>query len=173
MTMTRRSALAALGLAAGASAPRSATAQDARVQRLGVLSLNHNAPAFEALVDELAKLGYEPGRNLAVDYRINLDVDRLPQLAGELASLNTNVILVHGPEPPLTAVRRFAPTIPTVFVAYNYDPVRRGHVQSLARRWSGYGCVPAVRGCRRQAGRAPSTGGSACGSPRHSFKRPT
>jgi putative tryptophan/tyrosine transport system substrate-binding protein len=133
MTMTRRSALAALGLAAGASAPRSATAQDARVQRLGVLSLNHNAPAFEALVDELAKLGYEPSRNLAVDYRINLDVDQLPQLAGELASLNTNVILVHGPEPPLTAVRRFAPTIPTVFVAYNYDPVRRGQVQSLAR----------------------------------------
>jgi putative ABC transport system substrate-binding protein len=109
-------------------------AQNSRVQRLGILSLNYNSSAFEALLDELGKLGYKQGQNLAVDYRISdLNIDRLQQLASDLASQNINVILAHGPEPPLTAARMFAPTIPTVFVAYNYDPVLRGHAQSLAR----------------------------------------
>jgi putative tryptophan/tyrosine transport system substrate-binding protein len=131
---TRRTALAFIGLAGGIYMPECARAQNSRVQRLGILSLNYNASAFEALVDELGKLGYKQGQNLAVDYRIsNLDIGRLQQFAIDLASLNINVILAHGPEPPLTAARMFAPTIPTVFVAYNYDPVLRGHAQSLAR----------------------------------------
>ena len=81
--------------------------------------------------DALRRLGYAEGKNLAVTYRWADGVlDRLPELAAELAASKVDVIIALGPA--VWAVKRATTTVPIV-IAFSGDPVGDGVVPSLAR----------------------------------------
>ena len=80
----------------------------------------------------LRELGYEEGRNIAIEYRwAEGKIDRLPDLAAELVGLPVDII-ISGDTDAILAVRRLSQTIPVVMTAIA-DPVGSGLVASLVR----------------------------------------
>lgn len=90
-------------------------------------------PAREAVFrQELARLGYREGHNLAIEYRsADGDFVRLPMLATELARLDVHVIVAVVTQSALAAQQATA-TVPIVMIGVA-DPVRAGLVATLAR----------------------------------------
>ena len=110
--------------------------QAAKVLRIAFLSLN--APPASGprppgpVVTRLRELGYEEGRNIAIEFRwAEGRIDRLPDLAAELVGLPVDVI-ISGDTDAILAVRRVSRTIPVVMTTIA-DPVGSGLVASLAR----------------------------------------
>jgi putative tryptophan/tyrosine transport system substrate-binding protein len=105
-------------------------------RRVGILGAG-DPPAGAALpspfIRGLEELGYIFGRNLVIEERYaGGQLNRLPELAAELARLPVDVIIVGGPT-PLNAARAATSTIPIVMVAASSDPVGEGIVASLAK----------------------------------------
>jgi putative ABC transport system substrate-binding protein len=113
--------------------PRATRAQQpARMPRVGILNY---AAAQDVRVgqfhDALRRLGYVEGKNLAITYRWADGVlERLPELAAELAASKVDVIIALGPA--VWAAKRATTTVPIV-IAFSGDPVGDGVVSSLAR----------------------------------------
>ena len=59
-------------------------------------------------------------------------IERLPELAADLARQNCDVFLAPGNEATLVAIKQASRDTPIVMLANDYDPVARGHVASLA-----------------------------------------
>jgi len=125
-------------LAAAAAWPRLARAQQgAKVARIGYLMTGSLAsPEARAMVDAfrqgLRERGYVEGQSIVIEYRsADGRIERFPQLANELASLNLDLILAPN-TPAARAVQRATHTIPIVVPAMG-DPVEDGLVASLAR----------------------------------------
>src|ERR1700741_3168167 len=121
-------------LAGAVAAPLIVEAQQTgRIQRVGIL-VSANPRIYDALIDELHKLGYIDGQTLALEFR-NAEgkVDRFPTLAAELVRAGVDVIVAAGGEAPLRAALKATPTLPIVIVAIDYDPVALGFVASLGR----------------------------------------
>jgi putative ABC transport system substrate-binding protein len=117
------------------AAPLVTGAQQAgKVHRLGFLggaSASGYASQLAALRQGLRDLGYEEGRNLAIEYRwAEGKYDRLPALAAELVRLNVDLIVTHG-TPGSLAAKQATTTIPIVMAVVG-DPVESGLVTSLA-----------------------------------------
>ena len=132
---TRRGFVIGLALAA-LSAPRRARAQQAaKVYRIGFLALTTAepiAPQLSALKDGLRALGYVESRNIVFESRYaDGRLERLPDLAAELAGLRVDVI-VAGANPDIAAAKRATESIPIV-MGNAVDPVGNGFVASLAR----------------------------------------
>jgi len=73
------------------------------------------------------------GTNLLLEPRFAADdLDRLPSLAGELAAMNVDAILVFGPT-PMRAAQRATRRIPVIMAAGSSDPIAEGYVASFAR----------------------------------------
>ncbi|MFO1118137.1 MAG: ABC transporter substrate-binding protein [Beijerinckiaceae bacterium] len=130
--MQRREFITLVG---GAAAwPLSAQAQP-KTYRVGFLigpSAERAASLFQSLKDGLRERGYVEGRNVEfVPRYADGKMERLPDLAAELARLNVDVI-VTGSNQHVVAARQATSTIPIVFV-YAVDPVGTGLVASLAR----------------------------------------
>ena len=132
MDKARRWFVIRLPLAALAPPVVAAAQQAARVTRVGYLGLEPApSPYLEAFRDGMRRLGYVEGRNIAIESRTAEGrADRLPALAGELASLNVDVIVATGPA--AQAARKASLTIPLV-IGVSGDPVEGGLVSSLAR----------------------------------------
>src|SRR5256714_6752026 len=118
------------------TAPRAANAQQTgkvyRIGFLGIANASSWASYIAALRQGLRELGFEEGKNLAIEYRwAEGNFDRLPNLAAELVSLKVDLIVTHG-EPGCRAAKQATTTIPIVMAAVG-DPVRSGLVASLAR----------------------------------------
>jgi putative ABC transport system substrate-binding protein len=133
----RRQFIALLGVAAAAW-PRAARAQQgAKVARIGYLvAFSLESPEGRPMVDAfrqgLRERGYVEGQNIVIEYRsADSRIERFPQLANELASLNLDLILANN-TPAARAVQRTTSTIPIV-VPVMGDPVADGLVASLAR----------------------------------------
>jgi putative ABC transport system substrate-binding protein len=133
--MKRRKFITLLGGAAAAW-PLVARAQKAtKIARIGVLSTGNprSAPFYRAFEQRLRDLGFVEGQNIAFEYRdAEGKVDRLPGLAGELISLDVNVICT-ATDPATRAAKEATANIPIVMVAINYDPVALGYIESIAR----------------------------------------
>ena len=131
----RRRLLMVLGSAV--TLPREVLAQlTERTYRVGWLS--NSAPRTEpydiAFVERLRELGFAEGRNLSIEFRTaGGRLDRLPELAAELARQNCDVFLAPGTEANLVAIKQASRDTPIVMVANDYDPVATGHIASLAR----------------------------------------
>jgi ABC-type uncharacterized transport system substrate-binding protein len=107
-------------------------------RRIGFLaSRSRSTPSnpdvyYDAFVDQLAKLGYVEGKNLAIEWRFaDGKYERLPQLAAELVKLNVEVIVTHS-SPGTRAAQQATHAIPIVMTAVG-DPVGSGFVKTLAR----------------------------------------
>ncbi|HKB23524.1 MAG TPA: ABC transporter substrate-binding protein [Methylomirabilota bacterium] len=109
--------------------------QAAKVYRIGFLG--NSTPALEAHLvagfrSGLRDLGYEEGRNVAIEYRwADGRYDRFPALINELVASRVDVLVTAG-TPATLAVKKATTAIPLVMVAVA-DPVGDGIVASLAR----------------------------------------
>jgi putative tryptophan/tyrosine transport system substrate-binding protein len=109
--------------------------QPGKVFRIGFLDAS-NASGMAVLIDafrqELTKLGWIEGKNLAIEYRFaEGKLERVPELAAELVRLKVDLIVTTG-GPLALAAKGATSTIPIV-MADPADPVGSGLVASLAR----------------------------------------
>jgi putative ABC transport system substrate-binding protein len=115
-----------------------ATAQQPKkVFRIGYLSNTDPAtdsPRAEGLRLALRELGYIEGQNIAIEYRYaEGKVNRASELAAELVRLKVDIIVAAGGTLTVRAVMHATKTIAIVMTGGGVDPVRAGHVESLAR----------------------------------------
>jgi putative ABC transport system substrate-binding protein len=117
--------------------PRFAQAQQAEpTYRIGWLSSStrRGQPYNVAFEQRLRELGFVEGRNLVIEFRATEGrIEKLPELAADLARLNCDVFLAPGTEGNLAAIKQATRDTPIVMVAIDYDPVATGHIASLAR----------------------------------------
>ena len=109
--------------------------QAGRIFRIGFLdssTASGMAGLVEAFRQELSKLGWIEGKNIAIEYRFGEQQnERLPELAADLVRLKVDLIVVAG-TPSVLAAKKATTTIPIVMVSAT-DPVGAGLVASLAR----------------------------------------
>jgi putative tryptophan/tyrosine transport system substrate-binding protein len=109
--------------------------QTARVPRIGFLdgsTASGMAGLLEAFRQEMSKLGWIEGKNIAIEYRFGEQKsERLPKLAADLVRLKVDLIVVTA-GPPVLAAKKATTTIPIV-MTNPADPVGEGMVASLAR----------------------------------------
>jgi putative tryptophan/tyrosine transport system substrate-binding protein len=109
--------------------------QPTNVPRIGFLdpsTASGSAVQLEVFQQELSKLGWMEGKNIAFDYRFaEQKTERLPALAAELVRLKVDLIIVVG-GPSVLAAKEATTTIPIVMAGVG-DPVGEGLVVSLAR----------------------------------------
>jgi putative tryptophan/tyrosine transport system substrate-binding protein len=129
--MKRREFIALLG---GAAAwPLAAGGQEfGRIYRVGALIVSpRDAPHHVAFFEELRRLGFIDGQNLAVDVSgYGLSVERLEGHAADLVKGPVDVILATGDE-AVRSAQRVTRTIP--ILAITDDMVGQGLVHSLAK----------------------------------------
>ena len=135
---TRRAFITVLG---GAAAwPLTARAQQAgnresagQMPRVGWLWPGRSAgksSEFAGFQQGLRELGYVEGKNIIVEYRFGENrIERLLNLAADLAGLKLNLILAVGTS-PAKAAQQAAPTSPIIFMSG--DPLGTGFVTSRA-----------------------------------------
>src|SRR5262245_59210636 len=109
--------------------------QPGKVFRIGFLDIS-TASGSAALVDafrqELGKLGWIEGKNIAIEYRFaEGKFDSLPEIAADIVRLKVDLILVTGTGAALAA--KSATTSIPIVIAVAADPVAAGLVASLAR----------------------------------------
>ena len=120
------------GILAG---PLVSEAQPGTLYRIGFLFYGAPGPSAEvdAFRQGLRELGYQEGLNVAIEYRFaSGQVERLPELATELARLKVDVIVTTN-TPSAMAAKQATSTIPIVF-AVVADAVGAGLISNFARR---------------------------------------
>src|SRR5260370_12913488 len=131
--MNRRRFLGAV--ATLVAAPLAAEAQQAgKVPRIGFLFFGFPGPSREldAFRQGLRELGYTEGQNIVIEYRFASGrVERLPELATELARLKPDVLVTPGTPASLVA-KQATSTIPIVFAALP-NPLRPALSHNLPR----------------------------------------
>jgi ABC-type uncharacterized transport system substrate-binding protein len=109
--------------------------QTGKIFRMGILdpsTASGSAVFWEALRQELSKLGWIEGKNIAIEYRFaEGKADRQPELAADLARLKVDLIVVTG-TPTAFAAKNATTAIPIVMINIP-DPVGLGLVASLGR----------------------------------------
>ena len=109
--------------------------QPGKILRIGFLdasTASANAVLLDAFRQELKKLGWIEGKNIAIEYRFaEQKPERLPELAADLVRLKVDLIVVSGLTMALAA-KKATTTIPIV-MATSADPVGAGLIASLAR----------------------------------------
>jgi putative ABC transport system substrate-binding protein len=113
-----------------------ATAQQpTKIPRIGLLDVStasRSAVLVDALRQELSKLGWIEGKNIAIEFRFaEQKAERVPELAAELVRLKVDLIVVASTLPALAA-KKATSSIPIVMTNAG-DPVAAGLVASLAR----------------------------------------
>jgi ABC-type uncharacterized transport system substrate-binding protein len=111
--------------------------QPGKVHRIGYLSTVDPATdsaRAEGIRLALRELGYIEGQNIAIEYRYAEGKrDREPGLAAELVRLKVDIIVVAAGDVTIQAAKNATKTIPIVMMGQGTDPVKAGHVESLAR----------------------------------------
>ena len=109
--------------------------QPGKVFRIGFLdpsTASGTAVLMNAFRQELTKLGWTEGKNIAIEYRFaEQKNERLPELAADLVRLKVDLIVVTS-GPPALAAKKATTTIPIVMTSVA-DPLGSGLVASLAR----------------------------------------
>jgi putative ABC transport system substrate-binding protein len=110
--------------------------QIGKIFRIGFLdasTASGSAVLVNAFRQELSKLGWIEGKNIAIEYRFaEQKPERAADLVADLVRLKVDLILVTGTLPALAA-KRATSTIPIVMANVG-DPTAAGLVASLAAR---------------------------------------
>ena len=125
--------LSTLALAAG-----SASAQPGgRVFRVAILTTagkRGETPFYVALEQRFRELGYVEGKNFALDWHSATGrLDKIPDIAAELARARPDVVLAPGSELVLRSIRGSVGATPIVMLAIDFDPIERNFIASLAK----------------------------------------
>jgi putative ABC transport system substrate-binding protein len=129
--MRRRQVIALGGAALAAAVASSAAAQPSRKPRLAYVAPARNQRLIDAFVAGLRDLGYEDGRNIAIDYVfVDERTQGLDEMALDVTRSGPDVIVIVGAS-AVVALKRATTTIPIVFAPVG-DPVGTGIVASLA-----------------------------------------
>ena len=124
--------VAAMLLAVAGMASAQSTGKIFRIGYLDNSTASGSAVLLEVFRQELSKLGWIEGKNIAIEYRFSEQKsERLPELAAELVRLKVDLIVVSG-TPPAFAAKNATTAIPIVMINIP-DPVALGLVASLAR----------------------------------------
>src|SRR5262249_15992551 len=111
--------------------------QPKKVYRIGYLTSTDPATEsirFEPFRAALRELGYIEGQNITIEYRYGEGKrDRAPELVAELVRLKVDIIVVSAGDEWILAAKNATKTIPIVMGGSGLDPVKEGHVESLAR----------------------------------------
>ena len=109
--------------------------QTGKISRIGFLdssTASGSAVLVEVFRQELSRLGWNEGKNIAIEYRFaEGQPKRQPELAADLVRLKVDLIVVSGIGVSLAA-KKATTTIPIVMTRAG-DPVALGLVASLAR----------------------------------------
>jgi putative ABC transport system substrate-binding protein len=110
--------------------------QPGKIYRIGFIdpgTVSEGAVRVDAFRQELRKLGWIEGKNIAIEYRFteNKGPERLTELAADLVRLKVDLIMVTGAG-LASAAKSATATIPIVMVIAG-DPVAADLVASLAR----------------------------------------
>jgi putative ABC transport system substrate-binding protein len=125
-------ALCAMLLALCVSAQAQQSGKIFRIGYLDPITVSENAVRLEAFRQELSKLGWIEGKNIAFEYRFAENKpERIPELAEELVRLKVDLIVTSA-NPPALAAQKATSTIPIVILNV-VDPLALGLVASLAR----------------------------------------
>ena len=125
-------ALSAMFLALCSSAYAQQTGKISRIGFLDPSTASGTAVLMNAFRQELTKLGWTEGKNIAIEYRFaEQKNERLPELAADLVRLKVDLIVVTS-GPPALAAKKATTTIPIVMTSVA-DPLGSGLVASLAR----------------------------------------
>jgi putative ABC transport system substrate-binding protein len=121
--------------------------QPGKIPRLGILdsgTVSTSSGRIEAFRQGLRQLGYIEGQNITIDYRYAEGRnERLPELAGELARLKTDVLVAAGGNSTTRALKQASKTIPIVMTSGS-DAVDGGLVSSLARPGGNVTCLTSL-----------------------------
>src|SRR5262245_66007836 len=137
----------------------------ARIAKIGFLSSGtaYSGSTFrnEVFHQQLRKLGYVGGKNIAFESRYGEDnFERLPAVADELVRLKVDVLVTNS-TPAALAAKNATRTIPIVFLGVS-DPVVARLVDSLSRpggNVTGFtNIAPVLAGKRLGSGRAVDGG---------------
>src|SRR6266550_1369062 len=133
--MRRREFITLLG-GVTATWPLAARAQQRGMPVIGMMLLGSPEPFANSLRDfrqGLRESGYVEGQNVAIEFRwARGQIDRLPELAGELVKRGVTVIVTPDFPGAALAAKAATSTIPIIFGAAQ-DPVESGLVASLNR----------------------------------------
>ena len=133
--MTKNIFICLLTAALLSTVPFAEAQQPKKIPRIGILdpsTASGSAVFWEALRQELSKLGWIEGKNIAIEYRFgeSKGPERLSELAADLVRLKVDLIVVPGD--PARAAKSATTAIPIVMIS-TPDPVGLGLVASLAR----------------------------------------
>lgn len=132
--MRRRDFLSGLACAVTASPIARAQTTSSAIRKIGVVTLGvpQSAPLFKAFITGLHELGYEPGKNIVLEFRhAEGRADRLSDLVTDVIAQNVDVIVVESIAAAIAA-KKASQTTPIV-LAIASDPVGAGVFASLAR----------------------------------------
>ena len=114
---------------------RTEAQQTGKIFRIGFLdpsTASSSAAQWQAFRQELSKLGWIEGKNIAFEYGFaEQKSERLPELAADLVRRKVDLIVATGRNPALAA-KNATTTTPIVMTNFP-DPVGEGLVASLAR----------------------------------------
>jgi putative ABC transport system substrate-binding protein len=111
----------------------SADETPARVFHIGIVTGSpRSSDERVAFEDRLRELGYVEGRNLAIDYVQDDDLDRLAVAVGEMARRSVDVLLIGGQDELIKAAVTAARSVPVVTTAVDSDPLAKGCIASLS-----------------------------------------
>ena len=133
---------------------RAEAQQTGKVPRIGFLdssTASGSTGLLEAFRQELGKLGWNEGKNIAIEYRFaEHKTERLPELAAELVRFKVDLIVVT--ETPVALAAKNATAFIPVVMTNVGDPVAAGLVASLAHpggNVTGFSSLTAELGTKR------------------------
>src|SRR3989475_3448743 len=134
--MNRRKFLCGLTLGLLAVSLAAEAQETGKVYRIGAIAAGRPDPGgetmFRAFRERLQEVGYSDGRNLILERRFAEGrLERLQQLAQDLAAINVDVIVAWG-TPTIAAAKRVTTRTPIV-MASSGDADATGLVESLSR----------------------------------------
>ena len=116
-----------------AAAAANADEVPARVFQIGIgAGLPRSSPEHAAFEERLRELGYVEGRNPAIDFVHDNDLDRLAAAVGEMARRRVDVLLIGGQDEVIKAAVTTARSVPVVTTAVDSDPLGKRRIASLS-----------------------------------------